>query len=222
MVGALAAGWRCPAGRAEAAVVEKPFEPGEASRLRIIPPDPGALEGLRPIAYPHFGLFIWRNARSFIAVRCGPIGQNGNGGHAHNDQLTVEIEIDGVPWARDPGTYLYTPDLEARNRYRSVLAHFAPRHGRQEPARFISPFRLGDHAKAEVLRFGSDFVGLHRGFGTTVHRRVAFEGGAIVVEDWPGSGEVEIRSPEALARLWGLTLPFSPGYGLMAADPTHR
>ena len=216
VVAALAGGNSLPVITTARPVVERPVVQASGLRLCIIPPDASALDGLEALAFPHFGLFIWKNARTFISVHCGPVGQNGNGGHAHNDQLAVEIEIDGVAWARDPGTYVYTPDLEARNRYRSVLAHFVPRRGSQEPASFISPFRLEDRAKAEVLRFGPDFVGLHHGFGSPVHRRVAVEHGMIVVEDWPGKGEHEVRSPEELARLWGLSLPFSPGYGLIS------
>lgn len=215
VVAALVGGKRFAQARASRSVPECPVVQSNGLHLRIVPSDPTALDGLGRIAFPDFGLFIWKNARCFISVHCGPIGQNGNGGHAHNDQLAVEIEIDGVAWARDPGTCVYTPDLDARNRYRSVLAHFAPRRGVREPARFISPFRLEDSAKAAVLRFGPDFVGVHHGFGSPVHRRVAVEDGAIVVEDWPGEGEYEVRSPEDLAELWGLTLPFSPGYGLI-------
>ena len=216
VVAALAGGIRLSLPPAARTVPTRPVVMAERLRLRIIPPDPAALAGLEAIAFPDFGLFIWRNARSFVSVRCGPVGQNGNGGHAHNDQLAVEIEIDGIAWARDPGTFVYTPDLEARNRYRSAQAHFVPRHGRDEPARFISPFRLEDRAKAEVLRFGPDFVGLHHGFGAPIHRRVAIEDGAIVVEDWPGSGAHVVRSPQELATLWRLDLPFSPGYGLIS------
>ncbi|CAA7627337.1 conserved hypothetical protein [Candidatus Terasakiella magnetica] len=190
------------------------------ARLHIIPSDPTALEGMRAIAYPDFGLFIWRGARAFISVRCGPVGQNGQGGHAHNDQLAVEIEIDGVSWVRDPGSYVYTPDLAARNRYRSVQAHFAPRRGVAEPARMLAPFRLEDRAQAEILRFGPDFVGRHRGYGEAVYRRVAVENGIIVVEDWPGSGMHAVHSPTELATMWGLNLPASLGYGLLA--PTKK
>ena len=221
VVAALADGLRLPVVKTAQRVAERPVVQAKGLRLRILPPDPTALDGLEALAFPDFGVFIWKNARSFISVHCGPVGQNGNGGHAHNDQLAVEIEIDRIPWARDPGTYVYTPDLEARNRYRSVLAHFVPRRGSLEPASFISPFRLEDRAKAEALRFGPDFVGLHHGFGPPVHRRVAVEDGAIVVEDWPGEGEYEIRSPEDLARLWGLTLPFSSGYGCRSNSHRH-
>lgn len=203
-------------------------EPGEAARaatrLEIALPDPTALEGLTTLCYPDFGLFIWKNARTFISVRCGPIGGNGLGAHAHNDQLAVEIEVDGVAFARDPGTFVYTPDLAARNRYRSALAHFVPRQGTAEPARLdLGPFRLEDRAQAQAVRFDGDgFLGCHGGFGEPVWRRVRLHGGGIVVEDCRGGPRVtagtatevlRIETPEQLATLWGLGLPFSPGYG---------
>jgi hypothetical protein len=214
VVAALAGGRRFPAPPpVRRPLSSGPVENGPCLRLRIMPPDPAALIGLVPIAYPDFGLFLWRGPRAFVAMRCGPIGQNGQGGHAHNDQLAVEIEIDGVAWTRDPGSFVYTADLAERNRYRSVMAHFAPRRGSEEPARLLAPFRLEDRAGAKLVRFGDDMVGRHVGFGSPVQRRVAIEDGAIVIEDTPGEGEHVLRSPEDLARLWGLILPFSPGYG---------
>jgi hypothetical protein len=198
-----------------------------ATRVIIQPPRPGALRGLETLAYPDFGLFIWRNSCSFISVRCGPIGQNGNGGHAHNDQLAVEIEIDRVAWARDPGTYIYRPDFVARNQYRSALAHFVPRHGRAEPADLIAHFRLQDRAQARVLRFGMEgFLGMHQGFGFSVFRSVVIDDDRIVIDDCVSGSQIAahtevvehvVRSPGALTDLWGLILPFSPGYGLRSA-----
>ena len=216
LVEALAGGSRFPA--TAPALPPVPLQPAETVPpgrvVRIVPPDPAALEGLVPVAFPDFGLYLWRGPRAVIAVRCGPVGQNGRGGHAHNDQLAVEIEIDGVPWARDPGSYVYTSDLTARDRYRSVLAHFAPRRGTEEPARMLAPFRLEDCAEATVLRFGLDFLGRHVGFGDPVYRRVTVENGTIVIEDSPAPAtETVVDHPAALAAEWGLTLPFSPGYG---------
>ena len=216
LVEALAGGTRFAA--TAPALPPLPAQPADnvpAGRVtRILPPDPAALAGLVPQAFPDFGLYLWRGPRALIAVRCGPVGQNGRGGHAHNDQLAVEIEIDGVAWARDPGSYVYTSDLAARDRYRSVLAHFAPRRDEEEPARLLAPFRLEDCAEATALRFGPDFLGRHVGFGDPVWRRVAIEADAIVIEDSPGpTTEVTVGCPEELAAAWGLTLPFSPGYG---------
>jgi hypothetical protein len=193
-------------------------------RIEIAPSDPSALDGLAFVAYPDFGLFVWKNGRTFLSVRCGPIGQNGNGGHAHNDQLAVELEIDGIGWAVDPGTFVYTPDLAARDRYRSVRAHFAPRVGEAEPARMVAPFALADTARAEVLHIGADgFLGRHHGYGQPVWRRVTVQDGCVVVEDSAGflaPGAYRMRSPADLAGLWGLDIAFSAGYGL--ADDAQK
>lgn len=191
--------------------------PQPALTLTLAPADSGALAGLRPFALPDFGLYGWRNDRTFVSVRCGSL-HDGRGAHAHNDQLAVEIHIDGVDWVRDPGTFAYTGDLALRNAYRSALAHFVPRHGSREPAALnLGPFRLDDTARAEVLRFAPDqFVGRHHGFGAPVWRRVQILADAIVITDAPAepAAEHRIATPEELARLWRLDLPFSPGYGL--------
>jgi hypothetical protein len=90
-----------------------------------------------------------------------------------------------------------------------------------EPAALnLGPFRLDDTAQAEMLRFDAqDFVGRHHGFAVPVWRRVRITDGAILIEDGPEGGaavetvEHVVTTPDALSRLWGLTLPFSPGYG---------
>lgn len=195
---------------------------GVASKvIRLSLPIPD--ESYQTLAFADFGVFIWKSSRCFIALRCGPIGQAGNGGHAHNDQLAVEIEIDGVAWAQDPGTYVYTPDLAARDRYRSVMAHFAPRRDRDEPARMLLPFRLEDRAQARMVAFGpGQMAGCHTGFGVPVLRRVERQANRLIIEDlWGGCDigpatavtEHDIGTPQDLARLWGLDVPFSPGYG---------
>ena len=71
--------------------------------------------------YKQFGLFVWRNEKEFLSIRCGPIGQNGYGGHAHYDQLSIECFTDNTWIARDPGTGTYTDDIETRNNFRSEV-----------------------------------------------------------------------------------------------------
>lgn len=223
VIAQLAGGRRLAAAPAPACALAAVPVAGAATHAVRVTIHAAALDGLEPMAYPDFGLFIWRGARAFVSMRCGPIGGNGLGGHAHNDQLAVEIELDGEPWARDPGTFVYTSDLVARNAYRSALAHFVPRHGEDEPARLLAPFKLEDRAQARALSFDSEqFLGMHGGFGQPVWRRVRLCPGALVIEDCRGGPVVTpataveehlADSPAALARLWRLTLPFSPGYG---------
>ncbi len=73
--------------------------------------------------YPNYGAFAFRTNRIFLAIRCGSVGQNLNGGHAHNDGLSFELSMDGHRCLVDPGTYVYTPFPEKRNLFRSTRVH---------------------------------------------------------------------------------------------------
>ena len=70
--------------------------------LRIELPGPDPTDGRRILGYPAFGLYILRTSRVYLAVRCGPTGQNGRGGHDHNDQLALELMVDGKGFNSQP------------------------------------------------------------------------------------------------------------------------
>lgn len=192
----------------------------EIAETIIEPPDASVLDNLTAVSYPDFGLYIWRSDRFFLSMRCGPVGQNGNGGHAHNDQLAMELHMDGEDWLADPGSYLYTPSPKKRGAYRSVHAHAAPRLGSGEPSRLdLGLFRLEDNAKARCLSFTENaFEGVHEGYGEPLYRRVLIEDGRIRVIDGVAKAQsphqpVTVRDAAALKSLWALDLPFSPAYG---------
>ncbi|UJB69473.1 heparinase II/III family protein [Acaryochloris sp. 'Moss Beach'] len=161
---------------------------------------------LRIFAYPNFGLYLYKNSRIYLAIRCGSNGQNGNGGHAHNDQLSLELEIDGQTLICDPGTYLYTPLPEQRNLYRSTQSHFTPQHLYQEQNDWLPGalglFSLKDQAEATCLYFSIDgFVGRHYGFSQPIHRIVTLEAQQVSVFDFGGDpATYQVQ-------------PFSNGYG---------
>jgi hypothetical protein len=126
-------------------------------------------------AFRDFGLFIYRNQNVYCALRCGHVGQNGNGGHAHNDQLSFEACFGGTPFVVDPGTYVYTPYPDERNRFRSTAMHNTLSLPGKEQNRWLPGrrglFRLYDQSKAQVVELSdSRFVGEHTGFGA-IHRR---------------------------------------------------
>jgi hypothetical protein len=179
-------------------------------------PGGGLLQDLALYAYPDFGVFVYRTKRIFMVNRCGSIGQNGVGGHAHNDQLSIELNVDGEDWIADPGTYLYTPIPERRDEYRSVRAHFAPRMGDKEPGH-MDPglFRLGDEAKGKCVYFHEDgFIGMHKGYGIPLYRFVSINADSIsVVESCAGVGP-DSNFGIGLAEFRKSAQPFSPGYGL--------
>ena len=209
----------------------------DATRIiEIVVPDGNLRQDLQALAYPDFGVWVFRSRRLFLAVRCGPIMQDGRGAHAHNDQLALELAIDGVDWIADPGSYLYTADARLRNAYRSVAAHAAPQWtGRagesprasrdaplpgREPGRLdLGPFWLSDDARARALVFTDDrFEGEHFGFGARVAREVRVSGDTILIRDFglPGPGaRHRLEGRNAVRAFFKPSIPFSPGYGLL-------
>jgi hypothetical protein len=103
-------------------------------------------------------------------VSCGPNGQGGNGGHGHNDKLAVSISFDGIPLVVDPGTYVYSADVAARNLYRSTSYHSTPQLvGQEQNALPRSLFSLPDRSRAHVVRLErSSVTATHNAFTSPV------------------------------------------------------
>lgn len=154
------------------------------------------LRDLKRFALPDFGLYLFRSTTLYLAVRCGRVG--GNGAHAHNDQLALELWVGGNPVVLDPGSYVYTALPAERNRYRSVRAHFAPWVAGLEPGDLSgSLFELSDTARAQCLYWGPDgFAGVHEGYGFPVYRVVALGPDGVRVEDFAAGRTLE-RCPLA-------------------------
>lgn len=73
--------------------------------------------------FPDAGIAVLRTPRSYLLVSNGIVGTKGFGNHKHNDQLSFEYHVDGTPILVDPGSYVYTSDPDARNRFRSTDYH---------------------------------------------------------------------------------------------------
>jgi hypothetical protein len=159
-------------------------------------------------AFPLGGFFVMRSGSTHVVVRCGDVGQNGNGGHSHNDVLSFELWHD-VPVVVDSGTYVYTSDPAARNAFRSTASHNTVSVDRAEINPIVEHdlFKLDQFARprVELFKDGSDqirFVGSHDGFRRleppVVHRR-AFSldrahGGVEIRDELLGQGEQSAES----------------------------
>jgi len=167
----------------------------------------GLQQGLTLHAYPDFGLYLYKqNNWFYLAVRCWPGRKPFHIGHMHNDQLSIELWINGKDVVSDPGSYLYMPSAMDRNRYRSVHAHFTPWPNQVEPAMFgPSLFTILKPVKAQVLYFGE------KGFtGKLLHecgavRRIMFLNRCVLVCDF--ANEPFNKTQEMFQ------IPYSPSYG---------
>ncbi|MFH2138089.1 MAG: alginate lyase family protein [Candidatus Omnitrophota bacterium] len=74
-------------------------------------------------AFSDAGWYVLRHKDIYCFISCGPNGQDGIGGHAHNDKLSFELTINGEDVFVDPGTYVYTAYPEQRNDFRSTGYH---------------------------------------------------------------------------------------------------
>lgn len=72
---------------------------------------------------PESGWHVIRNAHAEAMLEFGGYGPFGQAGHGHNDALSLCVHWGNEALLIDPGTFLYTPDPVARNRFRSTAVH---------------------------------------------------------------------------------------------------
>jgi len=105
-------------------------------------------------AFPNAGWYIMRHENDYCFVSCGPNGQDGIGGHAHNDKLSFELMLDGEDVIVDPGSYNYTAYPGWRNRFRSTGFHNTVNLENIEQNNITSSlFALGSGVDFKVNRF---------------------------------------------------------------------
>jgi hypothetical protein len=146
-------------------------------------------QSLKLYAYPDFGIYIFRSKDVYLAIRCGSIGQNGHGGHAHNDNLSFELNIKGKDFIVDGGSYLYTPLHEMRNRFRSTGAHSTlVLNGLEQNSwaeGFQGLFSMRNDARARVVGLSTGSLrGEHHGFGPGHYRQFELSDSSLIIEDF--------------------------------------
>ena len=102
--------------------------------------------------YPEFGLYIFKTYEFYLSVFAGNINKLASKAHVHNDKLSFELNISGKDIYFDPGTYLYTPVPEMRDKFRSTIVHntVVPVDG-CEQNRFISLSSISNETTCNIL-----------------------------------------------------------------------
>jgi hypothetical protein len=160
----------------------------EAEVEKLRGSDPNPCEAFKLCSYPDFGLYIYRFQCIYLAIRCGSIGQNGKGGHAHNDNLSFELNVKGRDFIVDGGSYLYTPLPAIRNDFRSTHAHNTLAVDGYEQNRWRNGlkglFSMTDDAQAHLLVFNEKYLrGEHNGFGRKHFREFKWQDRFLLIED---------------------------------------
>ena len=191
----------------------------------------------RSAAFSAGGIYVLAGGGTHVVVRCGDVGQNGNGGHAHNDLLSYELWR-GRPVVVDPGTYVYTADPRARDEFRSTAAHNTVNvdGAEQNPIPPGQLFRLPQVATPRLSRWrDSDdrtiLIAGHDGYrrlGSRIDHQRRFDldrvsGELRVVDELSGSGEASAECRIHLAsgvdpHLQGNRAELGPGGGAIQFD----
>jgi hypothetical protein len=139
-------------------------------------------EDMTAISFPEFGLYINKSPIYDTYIKCGSLGQNGKGGHSHNDNLSICMIVKNSEVFVDPGTYNYTALPEKRNLYRSTQMHNTLEIAGYEQNDWLNNSKddlFWFHkikSRGRVLEFSERiFVGEHFGYPKTHKRIVTFE-----------------------------------------------
>jgi hypothetical protein len=190
--------------------------PASSRRTIEIPLGSGVAVDLEARAFPDFGLALVRGPRLFVALRCAPGAARppAPSGHGHDDDLSLEIQLDGHDLWTDPGSYLYTPVTARRDLYRSAAAHNGPRPQAGAAAALPNgPFDLVRRARGRFLHVCPDGLAARLdGPGWMAWRVVELLSDRLRVTDAVTPGALVPQNPNPPT--------ISIGYGKLAPDAT--
>src|ERR1041385_1623154 len=123
-----------------------------------------------------------RDGDLYLCFNASDAGLNGRGSHGHNDALSIEVSAGGRAFIVDPGTYVYTGDLQKRHEFRSTAYHSTVQIDglEQNTTDLHTPFVIGNEARPRVLEWqtSDDFdkvVAEHYGYPVIHRRTVTFD-----------------------------------------------
>ena len=144
-------------------------------------------------ALPATGYYGWRgDDQTYLAVDAGPVGPDGNPGHAHGDIFSFEMSLRGRRVIVDSGVHDYEPG-EMRRYCRSTRAHNTVEVGGQDQCEFWDVFRVARRGRPHDVVWEPDaggfrLCGWHDGYqrlaGAPTHER-QFR--------WQAPGRLEVR-----------------------------
>src|SRR6516165_10639467 len=135
--------------------------------------------------YNNFGISIFKNDRIHLSLRHHAYQNRQPSGHHHNDAGSFTLAIDGIPIFVDPGSYLYTPSVYWRNKFRSAQMHNSFGIAGKEPVplddRLFTldlPENVIHCAKNAMYTFHDLYAPLR------AHRRISIQENDILITDW--------------------------------------
>ncbi|MES9685394.1 alginate lyase family protein, partial [Gottfriedia acidiceleris] len=128
-------------------------------------------------SFENGGYYLLKDKLVYCLIRCGENSYGGQGAHSHNDQLSFELNINGMDIIIDPGVYCYSSNPKLRDLYRSTEMHNTIQVNglEQNEINSYKMFELIEQTFAKCDTFtSSKFVGNHIGYKSktdVIHNR---------------------------------------------------
>jgi len=168
------------------------------------------LNDVKSRAFPDAGWYVMRDNLNYCLIVCGPNGQNGNGGHCHNDKLSFELCLGGKDVVIDPGTNVYSSDPLERNTFRGTAYHNTVMIDNREQNDFnihinrifqINNDALPGCLKWQIGEIKDIFIGTHTGYSKlkypVVHQREFIfdkhNGRLEIIDSFEGEGNHQLN-----------------------------
>ena len=137
--------------------------------------------------YRESGFYFMRGNDSLMVISANPVGMRGKGNHKHNDIFSIDLFFHKTVFIVDPGSYVYTANLNERHLFRSTSYHSILQLNNYEQNEIdpSKPWRVEEFAKPVVLEWQVNknydlFIGEHYGYsrflpGLKVRRKILFD-----------------------------------------------
>ena len=160
--------------------------------------------------FPNAGWAIFKTENLFLHFNFADEKIKNHGWrHKHNDILNLELEIVSKPVLQDPGSFVYTSNIEKRNYFRSTQVHNVPMVKGLEQNRYLNDlagvFNMVRDSKTKLLEISTrKIIAQLITQNTTFIRCVEIKEEGILVTDFCNRKFVQNFSASEY---------FSPGYG---------
>lgn len=116
------------------------------------------------------------SGRVLIGVDHAPLGFGSIAAHGHADALSFQMFADGHAVFIDPGTYLYSYDIDSRDAYRKTIAHNTVCVDERDQSEMLGPFLWGKKAESTLKEYRDEpdrivLAAAQNGYAPVVHSR---------------------------------------------------
>lgn len=165
------------------------------------------------LTFPEGGYSFLREGDMFVGIDHAPLGFGSIAAHGHNDMLSFQLFLGGLPVLVDSGTYLYHTDRGRRDLLRSTRMHNTVTVDGMEQSQMLGAFLWGKKAECRLLETASDgLTASVKGLSGVTHTR-----------SWKiaaSSGVTTLEVTDSFDRdcQWEATLIAAPGLGVSVKD----